>query len=139
MSDQRAAWYRDGLSFSCTRCGDCCAGFSGTVTVDDDEIAALASRVELADDDFRREYTRVMSDGTISLREKPNDDCVFYARDYGCLVYEDRPTQCRTWPFWRTNVETPARWQHEALTCPGMGKGRLYSLDEIEERATKTP
>ena len=134
-----AEWYADGLSFTCTRCGNCCTGSTGTVSVDDGEIAGLAARLEVSVDEFREQYTRVMSDGSISLREKPNYDCVFYAHGHGCLVYEDRPTQCRTWPFWRTNVETPARWAEEAHTCPGMNKGRLYTLDEIEERTETTP
>jgi Fe-S-cluster containining protein len=132
-------WYREGLRFTCTRCGDCCTGFTGTVEVSDAEISALATRLELAEDEFRRRYTRRMSAGFVSLREKPNNDCVFWAEGHGCLVYEDRPTQCRTWPFWRSNVESVASWDDAAKHCPGMGKGRLYAIDEIEERADATP
>jgi len=132
-------WYRDGLRFTCTQCGNCCTGFSGTVAVSDAEIAALAARVELDEETFRRRYTRVMSAGFTSLREKPNLDCVFWARGRGCLVYEDRPTQCRTWPFWRGNVRTPESWAEAEQTCPGMNRGRLYRLDEIEEQAAQTP
>lgn len=136
---ETSPWYGDGLRFECTRCGHCCTGFPGTVTVSDEEIAALAVRVELTDEEFRRRYTRVMFDGTISLREKPNYDCVFWARERGCLVYEDRPTQCRTWPFWRSNVATRADWDDRSRHCPGMNHGRLYTIDEIEERAAQTP
>jgi len=133
------AWYRDGLSFTCTRCGNCCSGFSGTVTVSDKEIAVLAARLDLEEAVFRARYTRVMPEGFISLTEKPNYDCVFWSKEHGCLVYEDRPTQCRTWPFWRSNVETPQDWAEAARSCPGMNRGRLYTLDEIEERANETP
>jgi len=139
MSERDVPWYRDGLRFECTRCGNCCTGFTGTVTVDDAEIAALATCVELDDATFREQCTRIMSDGTVSLREKPNYDCVFWARDQGCLVYEHRPTQCRTWPFWGVNVRHRGGWDEEARHCPGMNKGRLYTLDEIEERSSKTP
>ena len=139
MSKESGVWCEDGLRFTCTRCGNCCSGFSGTVAVNDDEITALADRLELGVDEFREQYARVLSDGSISLREKSNYDCVFYAQGHGCLVYEDRPTQCRTWPFWRKNVKTTERWAEEARTCPGMDKGHLYTLDEIEERASLTP
>lgn len=139
MSERDEAWYADGLCFTCTRCGNCCTGFPGTVSVDEREVAALAARLELEVDDFRDRYTRVMPDGQVSLRERANYDCVFYADGHGCLVYEDRPTQCRTWPFWRTNVASAERWAKEAETCPGMNRGKLYSFDEIEERARKTP
>lgn len=139
MSSETGPWYRDGLRFECTRCGNCCSGFPGTVTVDDGEVAALARHVELDEATFRRRHTRIMSDGSVSLREKPNYDCVFWSRAHGCLVYEARPTQCRTWPFWRGNVATSEHWNEEAEHCPGMNHGRLYTLDEIEERADKTP
>ena len=139
MSGPSGPWYQGGLRFECTRCGNCCTGFSGTVTVNDAEVTALATRLEMDEAAFREQCTRVMSDGTISLREKPNYDCVFWARQHGCLVYEDRPTQCRTWPFWGTNVASRQRWDEEARHCPGMNRGRLYTLDEIGERTARTP
>lgn len=139
MGDKSAAWYRDGLSFECTQCGNCCTGSSGTVAVNDAEIAALAARLELTEARFRSRYTRVLADGSISLKEKPNYDCVFYGRGHGCLVYEDRPQQCRDWPFWKSVVDTPESWAEEARTCPGMNKGRLYTLEHIEVVAGRTP
>jgi hypothetical protein len=48
-------------------------------------------------------------------------------------VYEDRPRQCRTWPFWRYNVSSPWHWRREAKRCPGMNRGRLYPPDLIAE------
>ena len=139
MSELPGPWYQGGLRFECTQCGNCCSGFSGTVTVNDAEITALAARLEMDDAAFRQQCTRVMSGGTVSLREKPNYDCIFWAREHGCLVYEDRPTQCRTWPFWRTNVASRRRWEEEGQHCPGMNRGRLYTLEEIEVRTAKTP
>src|SRR5260370_17938696 len=35
-------WYKDGLRFTCTMCGDCCTGEPGYVWVDDDDLAAIA-------------------------------------------------------------------------------------------------
>jgi len=135
----RGAWYGDGLCFECTRCGNCCSGFSGTVAVNDAEISTLARRLEVEEERFRRDYTRVLPDRSISLREKPDYDCVFYDKRHGCMVYEDRPRQCRTWPFWRANVGSPGRWTEEAASCPGMNRGRLYTFDEIESFADTTP
>lgn len=139
MSEETTPWYRGGLRFECTRCGNCCSGFPGTVTVSAPEVAALAAYTELDEATFRARYTREMPDGTTSLTEKPNDDCVFWSREHGCLVYPARPTQCRTWPFWRNNVRSRRSWTAEAEYCPGMNHGRLYTIEEIEERAAKTP
>lgn len=123
-------WYRDGLRFSCTRCGRCCRG-PGTVSVSDAEIEALARRLELAPEEFRTAYTRTLRGGAVSLRERRNRDCVFYDRARGCRVYEARPRQCRTWPFWRAIVHSEERWQEEADGCPGMNRGALHAAAEI--------
>jgi len=126
-------WYKDGLRFECLRCGSCCSGFSGTVRVSDAEIAALAQRLDLPEAEFRRDYTRTVRGGAISLVEKKNTDCIFFDKERGCTVYEDRPRQCRTWPFWRYNVYSPGHWKREAKRCPGMNSGQLYTADLIKK------
>jgi hypothetical protein len=71
-----------------------------------------------------------------SLTEKSNGDCVFLERKDDkvvCQIYEHRPKQCRTWPFWRINLKSPEHWAAAAGSCPGMGKGSLYTPDQIEE------
>ena len=45
-------WYRNGLRFTCTRCGRCCGGGPGTIRASDDEIAALAAGLGM--DDYER-------------------------------------------------------------------------------------
>ncbi|MFQ5418027.1 MAG: YkgJ family cysteine cluster protein [Myxococcota bacterium] len=128
-------WYLDGLRFSCTSCGHCCGGGPGTIRVSDAEIARLAGRHGLGVAEFRREYTRPLRRGDVSLVEKSNCDCVFYDRERGCTVYEDRPRQCRTWPFWRANLYSRENWELEARTCPGMNSGTLRDAAEIAETA----
>ena len=124
-------WYQDGLRFECTQCGGCCTGFPGTVRVTDDEIHGLARRLGISQAEFRKGYTRSVGAEELSLQEKPNLDCVFYDNDVGCQVYEDRPKQCRTWPFWRRVVRSAETWETEAATCPGMNMGRLHDVDSI--------
>jgi Fe-S-cluster containining protein len=126
-------WYKDGLRFGCLRCGGCCSGFSGTVRVTDDEISTLARRLDLPEVEFRNSYTRSVGGGIISLVEKENKDCIFFDKEQGCTVYEDRPRQCRTWPFWRSNIYSPERWKRGTERCPGMNRGSLHGADLIEE------
>jgi Fe-S-cluster containining protein len=123
-------WYREGLRFACTRCGNCCRG-AGTVRVSDAEIAALARWLGLADAEFRAMYTRELRGGERSLRETRQRDCVFYDPEAGCRVYEQRPRQCRSWPFWRAVVHSPERWAEEARDCPGMDRGPLHPAEAI--------
>jgi Fe-S-cluster containining protein len=126
-------WYKEGLRFECLRCGGCCSGFSGTVRVTDHEIRALALRLKLPEAEFRNSYTRSVGGGVISLIEKENRDCIFFDKEQGCTVYEDRPRQCRTWPFWRSNIYSPERWKRGTERCPGMNRGMLHGADLIKE------
>ncbi|MCH2171618.1 YkgJ family cysteine cluster protein [Myxococcota bacterium] len=126
-----APWYRDGLKFRCTRCGNCCTGSPGSVLVSDDEIEALADHLELPPETFRERYTRRLRSGDVSLTEKPSRDCVFYARGHGCTVHSQRPRQCRTWPFWNSLVHSRERWDEESRSCPGMNRGEHYDAETI--------
>ncbi len=128
-----APWFADGLKFTCTQCGKCCTGEPGFVWVDDDELAKLAKfRGELPHE-FRAAHTTTLR-GRRTLREKANGDCVFWEAGRGCTVYPVRPTQCRTWPFWASNLDTPERWQEVEGLCPGSGTGTLIPVEEITAR-----
>ncbi len=128
-------WYADGLRFRCTGCGDCCTGAPGYVWVNQREIDQLAAAMGFEDvGKFEDRYVRRIGIRK-SLVEFPNGDCVFF--DNGtrkCQVYEHRPRQCRTWPFWDSNLRTPEAWEGTCEVCPGSGKGRLYSLEKIEQQ-----
>jgi Fe-S-cluster containining protein len=125
-------WYKDGLRFQCTGCGDCCTGAPGFVWVNKEEIAALAAKLHLDEDEFESRYVREIGVRK-SLVEYKNGDCVFFdAGTRKCKVYEARPRQCRTWPFWDSNVRTPEAWAQTCQVCPGSGTGRLYQLGQIE-------
>lgn len=130
MSD---SWYKDGLNFSCTRCGNCCTGEPGVVWVDEAEIAAIAELRSEPVDEVRQLYARPGARG-LTLREKANGDCVFFDRAEGCTIYAVRPRQCRTWPFWQSTVESPEAWERTKRICPGAGSGELIPADEITRR-----
>jgi Fe-S-cluster containining protein len=137
MSADETPWYRDGLAFQCTRCGDCCTGAPGYVWVDAEEIARLARCLGVAPEEFSRRYVRRVGHRH-SLIEKPGGDCIFWDRTAGCTVYPARPSQCRTWPFWPANLETPEAWEDVTRLCPGSGRGQWFSLEEIEAAAART-
>ena len=123
-------WYGDGLRFSCTNCGVCCTGKPGYVWVNDDEISLISAYMGLSRSEFREKYL-TLTHGGYSLIEKPNYDCILLDKRR-CQVYEIRPHQCRAWPFWKETLASPEAWELEAHSCPGMGKGKLYTLKEID-------
>jgi uncharacterized protein len=126
-------WYKDGLRFECTRCGHCCTGEPGHVYVNDEEIEAIANFLETPSKEVSALYTKT-THRERSLREKANGDCIFFEKDVGCTIYEIRPRQCRTWPFWQSNVRSPEDWERTKAVCPGSGQGELISVEEIQKR-----
>ncbi len=135
-------WYVAGLAFECTGCGDCCAGpAEGYVWVSDDEVIAIARKLGMSEGAFRKQYVRKVG-RRFSLVEAPNRDCIFLqpAKDgvRGCGIYEVRPGQCRTWPFWQSNLGSPEAWSLAAVRCPGINRGPIHPFDEIEGKRLDT-
>lgn len=126
---ERHRWYADGLAFSCTGCGHCCR-VEGHVWVQTDEIEALAANLAIGPDVFGRRFLRRVGN-RLSLIDKASGDCIFW--ENGCTVYQARPRQCRTFPFWDKHLESPQTWSSAARECEGIGEGRLYDLREIAQ------
>src|SRR5262249_51126349 len=126
-------WYRDGLRFTCTQCGHCCTGEPGFVWVDDDDLSAIAAFLDEEVEVVRAVYTKPARRG-LTLREKANGPSASPARRRGAPFSPPRPPQCRTWPFWESNVQSPEAWQHTCAVCPGSGHGELIPADEITSR-----
>ena len=101
--------------------------------MEDAELAAIAAHRGETLEEVRGLFSRWTPRGR-TLREKANGDCVFYDRQAGCTVYPVRPSQCRTWPFWESNVATPEAWQATCEACPGSGRGELIPAAEITRR-----
>ena len=50
----------------------------------------------------------------IRLREGEEGACVFLEKETNhCQIYEARPTQCRTYPFWPSIMKAPDAWHEE--------------------------
>jgi uncharacterized protein len=129
MADE--PWFQQGLRFQCTQCGDCCTGAPGYVWVNNEEIAALAALVGMPLAAFEEKYVRRVGIRK-SLVEYENGDCVFFDGEARkCTVYDARPRQCRSWPFWDSNLRTPAAWEQTCEVCPGSGKGKLVPVEKI--------
>jgi Fe-S-cluster containining protein len=117
--------------FECTRCSACCRGEPGYVFLTPSDLVALSAFFGMDGEAFLSEYCRIVPSSVpiYSLREKPNYDCILW--DGGCRAYGARPVQCRTYPFWESVVKSADSWNDEASHCPGIGKGRARSADEV--------
>ncbi len=126
-------WYAAGLRFTCVpECGRCCTSHEdyAYVYLDDDDLPRLAAHLELDDKTFRQRYTAI-DDGDVVLKmDEP--DCPFLEGSR-CGVYEARPTQCRTFPFWAETLKSRAGWRRNRRFCPGIDEGELQPLRVIQE------
>lgn len=59
------------------------------------------------------------------LRQE-NEKCIFL-KDGKCEVYEARPIQCRSFPFWPELFRNHKEWKKTTDLCPGIGKGKNYT------------
>ena len=136
---KKARFYTSGLRFSCKRCSSCCRHESGYVFLSEKDLKKLILELNTDKNSFIKSYCRwvVNRQGSesLSLKEKSNNDCILW--DSGCTVYQARPLQCRTFPFWKSVLSSSGVWEATAGACPGMNTGRLYSIDEIEKKLLK--
>jgi len=124
----RDVWFARGIRFQCQLCGKCCRGEPGYVWLSAEEITRMAQHLTMPRDQFAREYVRRVDVG-LSLKERPDGDCVLWKGK--CTVYACRPSQCRTFPFWKHGLTSEAAFAAVHRGCPGVGKGRLYTCEEI--------
>lgn len=135
-----------GLRFGCTMCGNCCSGPPGVVLFTEAEGRAIADRLGITYERFLADYTEQTPRGrSIIERKGPRGlDCVFLDRGSipgkaVCGIYEHRPGQCRTWPFWPGLLRSRDDWIRAKATCPGLDQGRLYPPEEIRVSRARTP
>jgi len=135
-------FYCNGLYFSCIRCSSCCRHESGYVYLSKNDVSRLISHLKIESKAFIKSFCRWIPSMNeieqLSLKEKRNLDCIFWAGssenfDGGCSVYEARPLQCRSFPFWQSVLYDKNSWKATARECPGMDKGFLHTKDSIEK------
>lgn len=131
-------FYKNGLNFQCARCSKCCRHEPGYVFISTNDLKTIPSVLGISKDEFLKKYCKKIDLGIcsrVTLIEKSNYDCIFWESG-SCLIYENRPIQCKTYPFWSSSLESKEDWENLGYSCPGVGHGKLYTFKEIEEKLT---
>jgi hypothetical protein len=124
------AWYAKGIHFTCQGCGNCCKNHDGYsyVYLTPKDILLISRHLNVDKSHFLAGYCEE-EDGYISLVTHL-EACPFL-KENRCQIYPVRPGQCKTWPFWSENL-VRKNWDGPiSKCCPGIGKGTLYSAEEI--------
>jgi Fe-S-cluster containining protein len=130
-----AWWAKEGIRFQCQGSSQCCLsrGEYGFVYLTKEDRQRFA--------DYFKEplaaWTKKNCDRTQGFwhlkEDRQREECM-YLKGKACSVYEARPTQCRTWPFW-PEVMNAKTWNKEVKSfCPGVGKGALVPPAEIQKQ-----
>jgi len=132
------------------QCGRCCAGpGEGYIWVTRPEIQIIADFLKISVEQLRRKFLKRVGLRITIIEHSGTKDCIFLNHGFGfrqsggprrlqgcqkrCMIYPVRPSQCRSWPFWPSNLTSPDTWNKAAQKCPGIDRGRFYSYEEIEK------
>ncbi len=108
-------------SKACKTCGGkCCRGLGGYVWISMEELETMAATREMDVALFSKRYVRQVK-GRISLQERVINGehfcCFFDLINFQCTIYQSRPRQCRTYPFWNQFKKDPKKL---VVECPGV-------------------
>lgn len=148
---------KDGFSFSCQACGQCCKGFdTGEIFLFKKDVKRIFKHYDLRTSHEKEEFAlthfKIIEDSFKSkqkgtkkqLRKRfytlglkiiahPNDRCIFLNDDDRCSIYPIRPFQCRSYPFWRIVLTDEEEFEAHRKECLALQKkeGRIYSPGKI--------
>jgi len=130
---EKEPFYANGLKFSCRRCSSCCRHDPGFVFLSEKDLKNLVTALKMDKEGFLKTYCRWVTDWkgeeVLSLKEKSNKDCILW--DNGCTVYDARPLQCITFPFWESIVLLEKNWEIASEGCPGINNGEIHTKETV--------
>ena len=126
-------WYSEGLRFTCTGCGACCSG-RGRVWLNEGDIYLLAETLRLEAHELVERFVERV-EGRWALKENSQTGDCSFLEERRCQVYEGRPRQCRTFPWWPSTLKSESSWTEDARVCEGVDAegAPLIPLVQIEE------
>ena len=78
----------------CLECANCCKNYSPRFKQPD--IKRIARVLKLKEGELVDRYLKLDSDGDYVVKQSP---CPFLAEDNTCNIYDDRPSDCRRYPY----------------------------------------
>lgn len=101
----------------CLSCANCCRNYSPRFKTPD--IKRISKALRMKEGVFIETYLRLDEDGDYVVKSTP---CPFLGSDNRCSIYEDRPSDCRRFPYTDEDVllKRPAITLKNATFCPAV-------------------
>src|SRR6187397_551968 len=99
----------------CLQCGACCKNYSPRFKTPD--IKRISKHLKMKEGAFIQKYLLLDTDGDFVVNTKP---CPFLGPDNFCGIYEQRPSDCRRFPYTDEDVifKRPALTLKNTTFCP---------------------
>lgn len=100
---------------NCLTCANCCKNYSPRFKTPD--IKRISKVLGMKESGFIDTYLEIDSEGDYVLKSKP---CPFLGEDNACSIYDDRPSDCRRFPYTDEDVffKRPAITLKNTTFCP---------------------
>lgn len=110
----------------CLQCANCCKNYSPRFKTTD--IKRIAKLLQMKESVFIDTYLNVDEEGDFVVKTKP---CPFLGNDNYCSIYEDRPSDCRRFPY--TDEDVIYKRQQLTLKNSGFCPITYYVLEKLME------
>jgi len=112
----------------CLACANCCKNYSPRFKTPD--IKRISKLLSLKESVFIERYLRIDEEGDYVLKSKP---CPFLGTDNYCSIYDDRPSDCRRFPYTDEDVfvKRPQLTLKNTSFCPAA----YYVVEKLMQEA----
>jgi Fe-S-cluster containining protein len=86
-------------AIDCLSCANCCKHYSPRFKTPD--IKRISNHLNMKEGDFIETYLRLDEEGDYVVKSTP---CPFLGKDNFCSIYDNRPSDCRRFPYTNEDV-----------------------------------
>ena len=108
----------------CLACANCCKNYSPRFKTPD--IKRISKVLSLKESVFIETYLKIDEEGDYVLKTKP---CPFLCADNYCSIYDDRPSDCRRFPY--TDEDVFVKRPQLTLKNTGFCPAAYYVIEKL--------
>ncbi len=112
----------------CLTCANCCKNYSPRFKTPD--IKRISKHLRMRESDFIEKYLVVDNEGDFVVKSLP---CPFLGADNFCSIYDERPSDCRRFPY--TNEDIIVKRQSLTLKNTSFCPITYYVIEKLIDAA----